>query len=65
MRGALKGKIVSMVYLVVTIIELSSETLYTIVNDHASDRMMLYRTRIDDDLVEISHTCVLGVGLPL
>ena len=62
-RGALKGKIVSTVYLVVTIIELSSETLYTIVNDHTSDLMMLYRTRIDDDLVEISHTCVLGVGL--
>ena len=52
----------SMVYLVVTIIELSSETLYTIVNDHTSDRMMLYRTRIDDDLDQISHTCHLGLG---
>ena len=31
--GALKGKIVSMVYLVVTIIELSSETLHTFVSD--------------------------------
>ena len=24
--------------------------------------MMLYRSRIDDDLDEISHTCLLGLG---
>ena len=52
----------SMVYLVVNIIELSYETWYTIVNDHSGGRMMLYRSRIDDDLDEISHTCHLGLG---
>jgi len=61
MGGALRGKIVSMVYLVVTIIELSSETWHTIVNYHVGDRMMLYRLIIDDNLVEISHTCHLGL----
>ena len=60
--GALRGKIVSMVYLVVIIIELSYETSYTTVNDHTSDRVMLYRSRIDDNLDEISHTCLLGLG---
>ena len=54
---ALEGKIVSMLYLLVNLIELSYETLYTIVNDHSSDRMMLYRSRIGDDLHEISHIC--------
>ena len=48
--------------LVVNIIELSYETWYTIVNDHSGGRMMLYRSRIDDDLDEISHTCHLGLG---
>ena len=62
MGGALRGKIVSMVYLVVIIIELSYETSYTTVNDHTSDRVMLYRSRIDDDVDEISHTCHLGLG---
>ena len=61
MGGALEGKIVSMVYLVVIIIELSYETSYTTVNDHTSDRVMLYRSRIDDNLDEISHTCLLGL----
>ena len=42
--GALKGKIVSMVYLVVIIIELSYETLHTTVNNHTNDHMMLYRS---------------------
>ena len=62
--GALKGKIMSTVYLVVNIIKLSHETLHTTVNDHGGDRMMLYRSRIGDDLVKISHTCVLGLVLP-
>ena len=62
MGGALKGKIVSMVYLVASIIEFSYETSYTTVNDHTRDRMMLYRSRIDDNLDEISHTCHLGLG---
>ena len=52
----------SMVYLVVNIIKLSYKTLYIIVNDHSGDHMMLYRSRIDDNLDEISHTCVLGLG---
>ena len=59
---ALKGKIVSMVYLVVSIIKLSSETPSIIVNDHIGDRMVLQRSGIDDDLDEISHTCLLGLG---
>ena len=52
----------SMVYLVVNIIKLSHKTLHTTVNDHGGDRMMLYRSRIDDDVDEISHTCHLGLG---
>ena len=43
-------------------VELSSETWYTIVNDHADDSMMLYRSGIDEVLDEISHTCLLGLG---
>ena len=52
----------SMVYLVASIIEFSYETSYTTVNDHTRDRMMLYRSKIDDNLDEISHTCHLGLG---
>ena len=62
MGGALEGQIVSMVYLAVNIIKLSSETWYTIVNDRPGDCMMLCRSRIGDDLDEISHTCYLGLG---
>ena len=62
MGGALEGQIVSMVYLAVNIIKLSSETWYTIVNDRPGDHMMLYRSRIGDDLIKISHTCHLGLG---
>ena len=61
MGGALEGQIVSMVYLAVNIIKLSSETWYTIVNDRPGDHMMLYRSRIGDHLDKISHTCVLGL----
>ena len=61
MGGALEGQIVSMVYLAVNIIELSSETWYTIVNDRPGDCMMLCRSRIGDDLIKISHTCHLGL----
>ena len=64
MGRALEGQIVSMVYLVVNIMKLSSETWYTIVNDRPGDCIMLYRSRIGDDLVKIPHTCVLGLGLP-
>ena len=62
MGGALEGQIVSMAYLAFNIIKLSSETWHTIVNDRPGDCMMLYRSRIDDNLDEISHTCVLGLG---
>ena len=63
MGGALRGKIVSMVYLVVNIIKLSHETLYITANDHFGDlHGMLYRSKIGDDVEEISHTCYLGLG---
>jgi len=62
MGGALRGKIVSMVYLVVNIIKLSHETLYITANDHFGDRGMLYRLKIGDDVEEISHICYLGLG---
>ena len=52
----------NMVYLVVTIIKLSNETLHTTVNNHFGDRGVLYRSKIGDDLDEISHTCHLGLG---
>ena len=42
--------------------KLSSETWYTIVNDRPGDCIMLYRSRIGDDLDDISHTCYLGLG---
>ena len=62
MGGALEGQIVSMVYLAVNIIKLSSETWHTIVNDRSGDCMMLCRSRIGDGLItEISHTCHLGL----
>ena len=52
----------SMVYLVVNIIKLSHKTLHATVNDHGEACMMLYISRIGDDLVKISHTCRLGLG---
>ena len=52
----------NMVYLVVTIIKLSHETLHTTVNDHFGDRGVLYRSKIGDDVEEISHTCYLRLG---
>ena len=52
----------SMVYLAVNIMELSSETWHTIVKDRLGDHIMLYTSRIGDDLVKISHTCHLGLG---
>ena len=52
----------NMVYLVVTIIKLSHETLHTTVNDHFGDRGVVYRSKIGDDVEEISHTCYLRLG---
>ena len=57
-----RHQIVNMVYLVVTIIKLSHETLHTTVNDHFGDRGVVYRSKIGDDVEEISHTCHLGFG---
>ena len=62
MGGALRGKIVSMVYLVVNIIKLSYESLHIIANDHFGAHGMLYRSKIGDDVEEISHTCYLRLG---
>ena len=31
-------------------------------NDHFGDRGVLYRSKIGDDVEEISHTCHLGFG---
>ena len=55
MDGALRGKLVNMVYLVVTIIKLSHETLYTTVNDRSGERMMLYISKIGNDFIKIPY----------
>ena len=57
-----RHQIVNMVYLVVTIIKLSHETLHPTVNDHFGDRGVVYRSKIGDDVEEISHTCHLWFG---
>ena len=62
MDWAFRGKIVTMVYLVVTIIELSDYSLYSSVNDHISEHRMLYRSKIGKNLVKIPHTCHFGFG---
>ena len=61
MDGALKGKIVTMVYLVVPITELSDYSLYGSVNDHFDERGVLYRSKIGNDLLKIPHTCYFGL----
>ena len=50
-----KRQIVSLVYLVVTIIKLSNETMHATVNHHFCDRGVLYRSKIDDYGAETSH----------
>ena len=62
MGGALRGKIVTMVYLVVTITELSDPSSYNSVNYHLSEHRMHYRSKIGDNLVNLPHTCHLGLG---
>ena len=59
---AFRGKIVTMVYLVVTIIELSDNSLYSSVNDHISEHRVLYRSKIGNDLLKIPHTSHFGIG---
>ena len=60
MDWAFRGKIVTMVYLVVTIIELSDNSLYSSVNDHISEHRVLYRSKIGNNLLKIPHTCRFG-----
>ena len=52
----------TMVYLVVTIIELSDNSLYSSVNDHISEHRVLYRSKIGNDLLKIPHTSHFGIG---
>ena len=61
MDWAFRGKIVTMVYLVVTIIELSDYFLYSSVNGHFDERGVLYRSKIGNDLLKIPHTCYFGL----
>ena len=49
-------------YLVVIIIEMSHDTFQNSVNYHNCDRGMLYRSKIGDDVDEISHTYHFGLG---
>ena len=49
-------------YLVVIIIKTSHDSFQTSVNYHNSDRGMLYRSKIGDNVDEISHTYHLGLG---
>ena len=64
MGGALEGKIVSMVYLVVIIIELSYETSHSAYNSTIDGRAMLYRTEIDHDGAQISPLGHFSAGWP-
>ena len=56
-----RHQIVKMMYLVVIIIEMSYDTFHSSVNYHNSDRCVLYRSKIGGNVVEISHTCHLGL----
>ena len=51
-----------MMYLVVIIIEMSHDTFHGSVNYHNSDRGVLYRSKIGNNVEEISHTCHFGLG---
>ena len=51
-----------LMYLVVIIIKTSHDSFQTSVNYHNSDRGMLYRSKIRDNVDEISHTCHFGLG---
>ena len=51
-----------MMYLVVIIIKTSHDSFQTSVKYHNSDRGMLYRSKIGDNVDEISHTCHFGLG---
>ena len=50
-----------MMYLVVIIIEMSHDTFQSSVNYHNSDRGVLYRSKIGNDLLKIPHTCYFGL----
>ena len=51
-----------MLYLVVIIIKMSHDTFHSSANYHYSDREVLYRSKIGDNVDEISHTCHFGLG---
>ena len=57
-----RHQIVKMMYLVVIIIEMSHDTFQSSVNYHNSDRGVLYRSKIGNNVEEISHTCYFGLG---
>ena len=50
-----------MLYLVVIIIKMSHDTFHSSANYHYSDREVLYRSKIGDNVDEISHTCHFGL----
>ena len=56
-----RHQIVKMMYLVVIIIEMSHDTFQSSVNYHNSDRGVLYRSKIGNNVEEISHTCHFGL----
>ena len=57
-----RHQIVKMMYLVVIIIKTSHDSFQTSVKYHNSDRGMLYRSKIGDNVDEISHTCHFRLG---
>ena len=59
--GACVHEMVSMSYLLVTIIESSSVTCYRAVGNSVGGRKVLYRTRIHVDAAQISYKCRFGV----
>mgnify|MGYP004403290045 CR=1 FL=1 len=48
--------------LVVIVIKMSHDTFHSSVNYHNSDRGVLYRSKIGDNVDEISHTCQFWLG---
>ena len=58
---AFRGKIVTMVYLVVNITELSDSSSCNSVNHHFSEHRMHYGSKFRDNLVNLPHPCHLGL----
>ena len=57
-----RHQIMKMMYLVVIITKTSHDSFQSSVNYHNSDRGMLCRSKIGDNIDEISHTCHFGLG---